>query len=136
MKTSCIFSHISNFILLYTLKARFDVIGHVLDDEKVTELCIEAGVDDFILRTDADGSPNNPQNSGDSVIYVNVSEMAIMRDYMISKGYKLNTSLRALPLGEEMALGEEDFEANMKAILLFENLDDVDSVEHNIKMTD
>jgi transcriptional/translational regulatory protein YebC/TACO1 len=55
---------------------------------------------------------------------------------MLTKGYRVQTSLRALPLEEEISMSDEDFEMNMKAIDALEALDDVDSVEHNIKMTD
>ena len=72
--------------------------------------------------------------TGNSVIYVNISEMAIMRDFLVSQGFKVQTSLRWIPLEDVIEVTEEEFESNMKAIEALEDLDDVDFIEHNINL--
>lgn len=98
------------------------------------ELCLNACVDDYDLRTEVDGNPLNPTEEGKSTVYVDMKDMAAMRDALRSAGYQLETSIAAVPKDGAITLSDEDFEANMAAIDAFEALDDVDSVEHNIDM--
>ena len=95
---------------------------------------LDSGVDDYDLRTAVDGNPLNPTEEGRSVIFVDLKDMAAMRDALRSKSFELETSLASVPTEGFVAVSDEDFERNMAAIDAFEALDDVDSVEHNIDM--
>lgn len=115
-------------------KARLDVYT-VLDEDKVLEICLEAGVDDFELRTEVNGCPLNPPEDGRCVVLVNMSDMSSMRDALVAAGHKLETSIAAVPKAGVKQISDEHFDLNMAAIAAFEVLDDVDSVEHDIDMT-
>lgn len=116
-------------------KARIDV-GAVLDEEMLMELCLECGVDDYDLRTDIDGCPLNPSEEGKSVIYVAMTDMAAIRDALREKEYEISTKLANVPLDGFIRVNDSEFAQNIAAIEAFEELDDVDLVEHNIDMTD
>lgn len=115
-------------------KARIDVKA-VLEEDMLMELCLEAGVDDYELRTEVNGCPLNPSEEGQNCVYVALQDMAALRDALQAKGYELETKLANVPMEGFMSLSDEDFEANMAAIDAFDALDDVDLVEHNIDMT-
>jgi YebC/PmpR family DNA-binding regulatory protein len=110
-------------------------LNSVIDEEKLMELCLEAGVDDYDLRTEVDGNPTNPGEDGKCVIYVNMQDMAAIRDSLRNAGYQLETSIANIPKDGFIALSEDDFNANVAAIDAFDALDDVDSVETNIDFT-
>ena len=99
-------------------------------------MCLEIGVDDYDMRTAVDGSPFNPLEEGTTVVYVAMSDMSSLRDALRTTGYKVETSLRNLPKDGCVSVNDADFDANMNAIDAFDELDDVDSVEHNIDMLD
>lgn len=111
-------------------------VSSVIDEEKLMNLCLDAGVDDYDLRTVIDGNPNNPSEEGRCVVYVDMKDMAALRDALRGAGFQLETSICNLPKDGSIALSDADFEANLAAIDAFDALDDVDSVEHNIDMTD
>lgn len=69
------------------------------------------------------------------MILVDVNDMVVIRDTLREKNFGVTTSLVSVPLEGFMALNEADFEMNLAAIGMFEALDDVDSVEHNIDLT-
>jgi YebC/PmpR family DNA-binding regulatory protein len=119
----------------FAKKARIDVQS-VVDENLLMELCLESGVDDYELRTEVNGCPLNPAEDGKCVIYVDPKDMAIVRDGLREKGLHLETKLANVPLDGFVDISDEDFEANLVAIAAFDALDDVDSVEHNIDMTD
>jgi transcriptional/translational regulatory protein YebC/TACO1 len=118
----------------FDTKARLDV-NSVLDEEKLMEICLESGVDDYELRTEVDGSPLNPAEDGKCVVYVDPKDMAPLRDALKAQGLSLETKLAAVPKDGSMPVSKEDFDLNMDVIDAFLSLDDVDSVEHNIDMT-
>lgn len=119
----------------FAKKARLDVRG-LINEEDLMELCLEVGVDEYELRTDVNGCPLNPADEGNSCIYVDLKDMAALRDGLRSRSFELESKLAFVPLEGFLDVSSEDFDANMAAIAAFEALDDVDSVEHNIDMTD
>lgn len=106
-----------------------------LTEEKVMEICLESGIDDYEFRSVADGSQFSPSDEGTSVIYVAMSDLSNMRDAVIKTGYKVEASLRNLPKEGCVAVADDVFELNIKAFDAFEELDDVDLVEHNMDLT-
>jgi YebC/PmpR family DNA-binding regulatory protein len=124
----------NSVLFKFDTKSRLN-LQTMIDEDKLMELCLESGVDDYELRTEVDGSPLNPQEEGKCCVYVDLKDMAAMRDALREKGFELEASLAAVPKEGVVALNDEDFEKNMDAIDAFLALDDVDSVEHNIDMT-
>ena len=124
----------NSVLFKFDTKARVNV-GKVIEEDKLMELCLESGVDDYELKTVVDGSPLSPQEEGQSSIFVDVKDMAALRDALRTNGYEIETSLAAVPKEGFMEMSDEDFEKNMTVIDAFLALDDVDSVEHNIDMT-
>jgi len=133
-------------IFNFDKKARLDVSSPAPADKKVAaapsltedsvmELCLESGVDDYDFRGTADGSQFNPADEGSSVVYVSMSDLSNMRDALAKAGYKVEASLRNLPKEGCVAVADDVFDLNMKAFDAFEELDDVDLVEHNMDLT-
>lgn len=118
----------------FSKKARIDV-AKVIDEEQLMEICLESGVDDYDLRTAVDGCPLNPSEEGKSVVYVELGEMASLRDSLKAKDFPVEVKLAYVPVDGFVPIGDADFELNLAALAAFEALDDVDSVEHNIDMT-
>jgi len=118
----------------FNKKARID-ISSVINEDTLMEICLECGVDDYDLRTVVDGCPLNPQDEGKSVVFVELNDMAAMRDALKVKSFPVEVKLAYVPLDGFVALNDEDFDLNLAALNAFEALDDVDSVEHNIDMT-
>lgn len=114
-------------------KVRFDV-PIILEEDRLMELCLENNVDDFILRTAADGCNMSPTTVGHSTIFVALKDLANMREALASKQYTVECKLVSVPVDGFVSLDDASFEANMSAIDAFEALDDVDTVEHNIDM--
>jgi YebC/PmpR family DNA-binding regulatory protein len=113
-------------------KARIDVKGKVLDEDDLLEMCMDAGVDDYALHTECDGLQTSPREEGDTTIFVEMAEMASLRDALLASGSELTTSLQFVPKDGFLTVNDEDFELNMEAVDAFEALDDVDSVHHNL----
>lgn len=61
-------------------------------------------------------------------IYVDMKDMAVVRDSLKAMNFVLETSLAAVPKEGTVSLNDEDFQLNMEAIDRFLDLDDVDSV--------
>lgn len=116
-------------------KARLD-LSTILDEEKLMEICLENGVDDYELRTEFDGSPLNPSEEGKCVVYVSLNDMASLRDSLRASGFTVEASIRHIPKDGSVQLSDADFDLFMTATDAFLALDDVDSVEHNVDMTD
>lgn len=119
----------------FTKKARLDVRS-VINEDELMELCLEVGVDDYELRLEANGCPLNPAEEGHSSIFVNLNDMAVLRDALRAKNLEIESKLAYVPNESFISVSDEAFEANDAALRAFEDLDDVDSVEHNIDMTD
>lgn len=119
----------------FTKKTRLD-IQKLIAEEELMELCLEHGVDDYELRTEVNGCLLNPSEEGHASIYVDMKDMVALREALRAKNYLAEIKLVSVPQEGFIAVSDEAFEANMAAISAFESLDDVDSVEHNIDMTD
>lgn len=113
-------------------KARIDVKGRLVNEDTLLDICMEAGVDDYVLNTVCNGLQSSPREEGDSTIFVEMNDMSAMRDALLEAEYELTTSLQFVPKAGYMAVGDEDFDLNMQAVDAFDELDDVDSIHHNI----
>lgn len=89
-------------------------------------------MNDYVLNSLCDGLQSSPVAEGDTTVFVNMGDMAALRDALLVADYALTTSLQFVPKDGFLLLTNEEFELNMEAIDAFEALDDVDSVHHNI----
>ena len=119
----------------FTKKARIEIVGSILKEEELLEICLFLSIDDYDLRVISDGNIANPLANGNSTVYVNATDMTALRDHLISKDYKLNViGLRMIPNDGLVKLNEDDLDLNLNAIDALEELEDVDFVEHNIDL--
>jgi YebC/PmpR family DNA-binding regulatory protein len=116
-------------------KSRIDV-NAVLEEDAVLELCLEAGVDDFDLRTRVTGNPTDPSEEGKSVVFCNTDDMVKLRDALSEVGFECSTRLTYVPkAGYRGVQNEEDFQRNLDAIAKFEECDDCDCVDHDMDLS-
>lgn len=95
-----------------------------LDEEAVLEAAIEAGCDDYeIVPGDEEGT---------SLVYTDPKEVSMMNDAIQSLGHEETKMYLAYVSKAPVECNDEDFEKNMQIIDALEELDDVDSVEHNM----
>ena len=77
----------------FNKKARLD-ISTIIDEDKLFELCLSAEIDDYELRTVCNGDISNPSHPNTSTLYVEVKDLAIMRDLLRTNGFLVDTSIR------------------------------------------
>ena len=110
-------------LFMYDKKGKIEVSA-VLDEEDVMMAAIDAGVDDMeLVEGDEDGT---------SVVFTDPKETNMMLEAVKSLGHeKVKMSLVYVSKAP-VEVTEEEFEKNMDIIDALEELDDVDSVEHNM----
>lgn len=110
-------------LFMYDRKGRVDVPA-LLDEEVLLDAAINADIEDFLLEEGDD--------EGTSVVFVEPTDTAAMAEAIKSLGHgEVKTSLVYVSKAP-VECSEEDFEKNMQVIEALEDLDDVDSVEHNM----
>lgn len=110
-------------IFMYDRKGKVEVAAE-LDEEALLEAAIEAGCDDMeLLPGDEEGT---------SVVYTDPKEAGMMADAIRGMGFEEVKVNLAWISKAPVECTDEDFEKNMQIIDALEELDDVDSVEHNM----
>lgn len=111
-------------IFMYDLKGKIEV-PCVLDEEELLDAAIEAGVEDMeLLEGDEEGT---------SIIYTEPKDTSAMFDAVKSIGKDDGAKMSLAHISKApVECSEEDFDKNMVIIDALEELDDVDSVEHNM----
>lgn len=110
-------------LFMYDRKGVVEVDAE-LDEEAVLEAAIEAGCDDYdIVPGDQPGT---------SLIYTDPKEVSMMNDAIQSLGHDKTKFYLAYVSKAPVECTNEDFDKNMEIIDALEELDDVDSVEHNM----
>jgi transcriptional/translational regulatory protein YebC/TACO1 len=111
-------------LFMYDRKGKIEVPGAVLDEEALLDVAIEAEIEDFqLVEGDEEGS---------SVVLVEPSDSAAMLDAIKGMGHEGAKMSLAWISKAPVECSDEDFEKNMNIIEALEDLDDVDSVEHNM----
>jgi len=111
-------------LFMYDLKGKVEVPA-VIDEEELMMAAIDAGVDDMEL---IDGD-----EEGTSIIYTDPKETAAMFEAVKAMGLEEGSKMSLSHVSKApVECTEEEFEQNMKIIDALEELDDVDSVEHNM----
>jgi len=97
----------------------------VLDEEQLLDAAIEADVEDFELMAG--------EEEESSVVYVDPKDTSAMADAIKSLGYESGVKMSFVYMTKApVEVSEEEFEKNMLVIDALEDLDDVNSVEHNM----
>lgn len=116
-------------LFLYDRKGRLEVENTILDEEAVLEAAIEAGCEEMELEIqEANEDIDVPASS---VVWSDPSETGLMVDALQSLGHEPKMSLSYVSKAP-VECSEKDFEKNMAIVDALEDLDDVDSVEHNM----
>lgn len=111
-------------LFMYDRMGKVEVNGE-LDEEQLLEAAIENDIDDFDLR---DGDEDST-----SIVYVDPKETNLMFEAVKGLGFEEGVKMSLVYLTKApVEVSDEDFENNMNIIDALEELDDVDSVEHNI----
>jgi len=114
-------------LFMYDRKGKVEVKAE-LDEEELLEAAIEAGCDDMEL------APG--EEDGTTVIYTDPKEASLMVEAVKSLGIGGDEDAVKMSLVHvskaPVEVSESDFEKNMEIIDALEELDDVDSVEHNM----
>lgn len=109
-------------LFMYDRKGRLEV-ETVLDEEELLDAAIEAGCEDMeLVEGDVEGT---------SVVYVSSKETSMMKEALESMDQDPKVDLVYISKAP-VEVSDEDFEKNMSIIDALEELDDVDSVEHNM----
>ena len=110
-------------LFMYDRKGMVEVAAK-LEEEEILDAAIEAEIDDFqLVEGDEEGT---------SIVYVEPTDSANMLAAINKMGYEDAKISLAWVSKAPVECSDEDFEKNMKIIDALEDLDDVDSVEHNM----
>lgn len=110
-------------LFMYDRKGKIEVSAS-LDEEELMMAAIEAGCDDMeLIAGDEEGT---------SIVYTDPKEAATMMEAVKSLGHEEVKMSLAYVSKAPVEVNDEDFEKNMQIIDALEDLDDVDSVEHNM----
>lgn len=111
-------------LFMYDRKGMIEV-GATLEEEALLDAAIEAGCEEMELEPG--------EEEGTTVIYTDPKEATLMLEALKTLGHEDNVKLTLVHLSKApVECTPEDFERNMKIIDALEDLDDVDSVEHNM----
>lgn len=108
-------------------KGRLDLAG-VMDEDSVLEAALEADVEEVDTKT------NEEENT--TSVWVDTASVSGLREVLLEKGVEIKASTLVNVPKALVDCSDEDFEGNMSVIEALEELDDVDSVEHNVAMED
>mmetsp|Transcript_29260 Transcript_29260/g.48352 ORF Transcript_29260/g.48352 Transcript_29260/m.48352 type:complete len:279 (+) Transcript_29260:80-916(+) len=110
-------------LFMYDRRGKIEVDA-VLDEEALMDAAIEAGCEDMEL---AEGD-----EEGTSVVYTDPKEAGMMVDAVHAMGHE-NPKMSLVHVTKApVEVTDEEFESNMNIIDALEELEDVDSVEHNM----
>ncbi|KAG7374019.1 transcriptional regulator [Nitzschia inconspicua] len=111
-------------LFMYDRKGKIEVPNAVLDEEALLDAAIEANIEDFVLQ--------EGDEEGSSVVLVEPSDCAAMYDVVVGMGHEGTKMSLAWISKAPVECTEDDFDKNMEIIDSLLELDDVDSVEHNM----
>ena len=113
-------------LFMYDRKGKLEVPSAV-DEEALMEAAIEADIDDYELISE------EVEDGEISIIYVEPSDTNNMFEVLKGMGFEKGVKMElGYVTKAAVEVSNEDYEFNMKIIDALEDLDDVDSVEHNM----
>jgi transcriptional/translational regulatory protein YebC/TACO1 len=110
-------------LFMYDRKGKVEVPAKV-DEEQLLDAAIEADIDDYQLE--------EGDEEGTSIVYVEPTNAGSMLGVINGMGFEKAKMSLSWVSKAPMECNDEDFEMNMALIDALEDLDDVDSVEHNM----
>jgi YebC/PmpR family DNA-binding regulatory protein len=116
-------------LFMYDRKGMVEVdAGELLDEEALLEAAIETGCDDMDMVNDESGSGGKK-----TIIYTDPKQVSLMLDAVKKMGYEQGVKMSLVYVSKApVQCSDDDFEKNMQLVEALEDLDDVDSVEHNM----
>lgn len=112
-------------LFMYDRKGKVEVPTASLDEEAMLEAAIEAGVDDYEV---VEGEEPNTV-----IVYTDPKEASLMLEAVQTLGFKDGLKISLVHVSKApIECSDDEFEKNMEIIDALEDLDDVDSVEHNM----
>lgn len=112
-------------LFMYDRKGKVEVPTASLDEEALLEAAIEAGVDDYEV---VEGEEPNTV-----IVYTDPKEASLMLEAVQTLGFKDGLKISLVHVSKApIECSDDEFEKNMEIIDALEDLDDVDSVEHNM----
>ena len=113
----------SGSVLFMYDKRGMITVPAVLNEDALLEAAIEAGCDDYEMNVEGDLT----------ILSTDPKEVSLMMDAVKSMGFEEGVSMKLGHISKApVEVSDEDFEKNMQIIDALEDLDDVDSVEHNM----
>jgi len=110
-------------LFMYDRKGMIEVNAEI-DEEALLEAAIDAGCDDYELV------PGDEE--GTTIVYTDPKEAGSMNDAVKSLGHEDTKLSLTWVTKAPVECPDGDFEKNMDIIDALEELDDVDSVDHNM----
>jgi len=104
-------------------KGRLDLAG-VVDEDSVLEAALEADVEEVDTKVNEEEKTTS--------VWVDPASISGLREVLLGKGVEIKASIMVNVPKMLVDCSDEDFEGNMSVIEALEELDDVDSVEHNV----
>lgn len=118
-------------LFMYDRKGKLEIPnGLTVDEEALLEAAIEFDVEDFEMVP-----PSEDDEEAPTIVYVEQKDTNSMLEALKSLNGMKDAQIKSDLVFVSKApveVNDKDFEANMKIIDALEDLDDVDSVEHNM----
>jgi transcriptional/translational regulatory protein YebC/TACO1 len=109
-------------------KARL-TLSTAITEERLIDLAINAEVDDVTLE-----EPNEDMGDGEtikSVVVTTPESLGVLQGALLEAGFECAGKFVWSPLAK-VSLSADDLDLNLKALDIFEEIEDVDAVEHNM----
>jgi transcriptional/translational regulatory protein YebC/TACO1 len=116
-------------------KAKF-LVNPVVNEDDLLNPCLENNINDYQLYTEfiAEDHPFSPSEEGHLMILTDVKDMGILRDKLREKGHETEVKFVNIPIRGYQQIAEIAKEINLKANEALEDVEDVDTVEHDIDL--
>ena len=123
-------------LFMYDKKGKLEIPNGIeVDEEMLLEPAIEFEVDDFEIVPPVESEDDDEEEPQPTIVYVEPQDTNNMLEAIKSlesmKDQEVKMALTYVTKAP-VEVADDDFEANMKIIDALEDLDDVDSVEHNM----
>jgi len=107
-------------------------VNAAIDEDAAIELALDNDVDDVAVA-EPDADMRNDGDEVEAVLYVEAGDLGAMQAALQGAGFACVGNLVHEPIaGTLIECSEEDVEKNMRVVDALEEVDDVDTVEHNM----
>jgi transcriptional/translational regulatory protein YebC/TACO1 len=108
-----------------------------ISEDELLHIALNQGVEEYMIedaeqaRRHASSPGNDDESDGTVVISVDQKDQTAITAGLEQRGYSVHSQMRYKPLDGFKRVKAEDFEANQAFISALEELDDVDTIQHN-----